>query len=150
MSEEVRRAHGHIGGLEERGYAMFLYRGWQRVGKGTYWDPETGKRIVMKDGGLLPAHRKETYLRLPEGYLLIPLLLVGFGLSVAVPYGIGVVVFVLMVVYHRMLSLLIGGCERLCMSALAYVPVRYKPLLSFFSGTAKRPKPREKGKRGNK
>jgi len=129
---------------------MVLYRGWQRVDKGTYWDPDTGKRIVMKDEGLLPANRKETYLRLPEGYLLIPLLLVGFGLSVALPYGIGVGLFVLMLVYHRMLSSLIGGCERLCINALAYIPVRYRPMLSFFTGTATRSKPRERGKRGNK
>lgn len=129
---------------------FFLYKGWQLVDRGTYWDPDTGKRIVMKEEGLLPAHRKQTYLKLPEGYLLIPLLLVGFGLSVAVPYGIGVGLFILMIVYHRILCVLLSGCERLCMNAMAYIPVRYRPMLSFFTGSAKRSRSRRRGAKGKR
>jgi hypothetical protein len=72
---------------------MFLYKGGQSVGKGTYWEPNTGKKIVLKDEGFLPGDRKETYFRFPESFFLIPVLLLGLGLSMAFPYGLGLLVF---------------------------------------------------------
>jgi hypothetical protein len=127
---------------------MFLYRGWQAVEKGTYWDPDTGKKIVMKDEGLLPANRKETYLKLPESYLLIPLFVVGLALSAALPFGIGVALFASMVVLHKILFHLVCRCEEVFGNGLAHMWVAYRPGFSFFTGKGRRPKPHTNRKTG--
>jgi hypothetical protein len=121
---------------------MFLYRGWQAVEKGTYWDPDTGKKIVMKDDGVLPANRKETFLKLPDSYLLIPLFLVGLALSAALPFGIGVALFASMVVLHKVLFQLVCRCEDVLGNGLAHIWVAYRPGYSFFTGKGKRQKSR--------
>lgn len=72
---------------------MFLYKGGQAVEKGMYWEPNKGVKIVLKEDGFLPANRKETYFKLPESYLLIPLILLGLAMSMAFPYGLGLAVF---------------------------------------------------------
>lgn len=123
---------------------MFLFKGWQQVGKGTYWEPNTGKRIVMKDNGFLPANRKESYFKLPESYLLIPVALLGFALSVALPYGIGLAILASLYILHKVLFSLTSQCERLLAEVLAGLSVRYKPTTSFFSGRSKKLKCRRR------
>ena len=71
---------------------MFLFKGGHKVAKGMYWDLEHDK-VILKEDGYLPGTDKETYFRLPESYLLIIVLLLGLALSMAFPYGMGVVVF---------------------------------------------------------
>ncbi len=73
---------------------MFLYKGGHTVKKGTYWESEKNERIVLKEGGTLPGTGKDFYFKLPESYLLIPLFLLGLGLSMAFPYGVGFVLFI--------------------------------------------------------
>jgi hypothetical protein len=76
---------------------MFLYKGGHSVKSGTYWDPETREKVVLKEAGKLPGTSKETYFKLPESYLLIPLFLIGLGLSMAFPYGVGFVAFIVLI-----------------------------------------------------
>ncbi|HMK60386.1 MAG TPA: hypothetical protein VK452_04475 [Dissulfurispiraceae bacterium] len=76
---------------------MFIYKGGRQVTKGTYWDPETRVKVVLKDSGLLPGTGRDTYFKLPESYLLIPLFLIGLGLSMAFPYGVGFVSFIVLI-----------------------------------------------------
>ncbi|HMK55196.1 MAG TPA: hypothetical protein VK448_01005 [Dissulfurispiraceae bacterium] len=76
---------------------MFIYKGGNQVTRGTYWDPETREKIVMKEEGLLPGTSRETYFKLPESYLLIPIFLIGLGLSMAFPYGVGFVCFIVLI-----------------------------------------------------
>ena len=76
---------------------MFLYKGGHAVKRGTYWDPETREKVVLKVDGTLPGTSKETYFKLPESYLLIPLFLLGLGLSMAFPYGVGFVAFIVLI-----------------------------------------------------
>jgi len=76
---------------------MFLYKGGHSAKSGTYWDPETRERVVLKEDGILPGTSKETYFKLPESYLLIPLFLLGLGLSMAFPYGVGFVAFIVLI-----------------------------------------------------
>jgi len=71
---------------------MFLFKGGHKVKRGTYWDLEHNK-IILKEDGWLPGTDRETYFRLPESYLLIIVFLLGLALSMALPYGMGVVVF---------------------------------------------------------
>ena len=83
---------------------MFLFRGGQAVAKGTYWEPEAGKKIVLKNEGFLPGDKSRGYFKLPVSYLLAPVLLLGLGLSMAFPYGIGVAIFALLYLLYRTLS----------------------------------------------
>jgi hypothetical protein len=75
---------------------MFLYKGGHSVKRGTYWDPETREKVILKEDGMLPGTSKETYFKLPESYLLIPLFMLGLGLSMAFPYGVGFVAFIVL------------------------------------------------------
>lgn len=74
---------------------MFIYKGGQAVQRGTYWDSENNSRVVLHDDGdSLPGVKGDVYFKLPESYLLIPVLLLGLALSTAFPYGIGFLSFV--------------------------------------------------------
>ena len=76
---------------------MFIYKGGHAVRKGTYWDPETKHKIILDEDGVLPGTSKETYFRFPESYLLIPLFVLGLGLSMAFPYGVGFAAFIVLI-----------------------------------------------------
>jgi|APFre7841882630_1041343.scaffolds.fasta_scaffold45815_2 hypothetical protein len=82
---------------------MFLFRGGQAVEKGTYWEPDAGKKIVLTDDGSLPGDKSRGYFKLPESYLLVPVLLLGLGLSMAFPYGIGAALCALLYVLYKTL-----------------------------------------------
>ncbi len=77
---------------------MFFYKGGQTVKKGTYWDSERRTKIVIDSEGTLPGSKRDIYFKLPESYLLIPLLLLGLFLSMALPYGMGVVAFIAIII----------------------------------------------------
>jgi len=72
---------------------MFIYKGTKRVEKGTYWDPERGRKVVLEHEDMLPGPMDALYYRLPQSYLLLGLLLVGLTFSVALPYGAGTLLF---------------------------------------------------------
>ncbi len=77
---------------------MFFYKGGQTVKKGVYWDSERNTKIVIDSEGVLPGNKGEIYFKLPESYLLIPMLLLGLFLSMALPYGMGVVAFIAIII----------------------------------------------------
>jgi len=77
---------------------MFYYKGGQTVKAGTYWDSEKNEKIVFEAEGCLPGTTKEIYFKLPESYLLIPILLLGLFLSMALPYGMGVLAFIVLII----------------------------------------------------
>lgn len=123
---------------------MFLYRGGQSVEEGTYWEPNTGKKVILEGKGFLPAG-KQWYYKLPESWLLIPLFLYGLALSMAFPYGVGVLIFGVICLVTKVLYSLGGAFGRLFGNAVAYIFVRYKPNVSFFTG-----KPKKKQRQGKK
>lgn len=116
---------------------MFLFRGGETVGKGTYWEPNTGKKVVLEDKGFLPVGRV-WYYKLPESYFLIPLSLYALILSMAFPYGIGLALFGIMFVLYRILFSLTTACEKFLGRAVSHLFVRYKLNESFFSGRPKK------------
>lgn len=116
---------------------MFLFKGGQTVEKGTYWEPNAGKKVVLEKKGFLPAG-KIWYYKLPESYLLIPLSLYGLILSMAFPYGVGLVLFGIMFILYRLLFSLTTICEKFLGNAVSYLFIRYKPNVSFFSGRPKK------------
>jgi len=127
---------------------MFLFKGGQAAEKGAYWKADTGKKIFLKDNGFLPGDGRERYFKLPESYLLIPLFLLALALSMAFPYGMGVVMFAVLYVLYKILFSLSVGIEKLLGNLLSTLWFRYKPNLSFFSGRPKKPKRRERKEKG--
>lgn len=124
---------------------MFLFKSGEVVEKGIYWEPNTNKKIVIEDKGYLPGkpgNKREWYFKLPESYLLIPIFLVALALSMAFPYGVGIVIFGILYGMFRVLYFLSYRCEKMVGNLFAHVWFRYKPNLSFFSGNKKKRKPR--------
>lgn len=116
---------------------MFFFRGGQAVEKGTYWEPDAGKKIVLKGDGFLPGDKSRGYFKLPKSYLLVPVLLLGLGLSMAFPYGIGVVIFGLLYVLTR-IALFMGVRMKGIFNGLFSAPmIRHQPNRSSFSGVTK-------------
>lgn len=70
---------------------MFIYKAGTTVGKGTYWNPDTKQRQVVEDEGCL--NGTGWFMRFPESWLLVPVVPMGLVLSVALPYGLGVMLF---------------------------------------------------------
>ena len=123
---------------------MYIFRGGQLVGEGIYWESEKNERVVMKADGFLPGVDNKVYFKLPDSYLLVPVLLLGLALSMIFPYGMGLVIFALVYLLHNILFSCVTVCEELFGGILAHITVAYNPHLSFFSGTSKKVKRRKK------
>lgn len=124
---------------------MFIYKGTKRVGKGTYWDPERGRKVVLEREDMLPGPMDALYYRLPHSYLLLGLLFVGLVFSVALPYGAGTLLF----------FGLLGACWivwRTATNGYAYFKelfaestfFGYSPLARFFTGRRRKIKKEHK------
>lgn len=114
---------------------MFLYKGGQSVGKGKYWEPNTGKKVILTENGFLPGNRKETYFKFPESYFLIPVLLLGLALSAAFPYGVGLVVFFCLIALSGALYAAGSASFRLLKEMLGKTATfGYAPTTSYMAG----------------
>lgn len=114
---------------------MFLYKGGQKVKKGTYWDPDSGKKIIMNEEGVLPADRKESFFRFPESYYLIPMILIGVALSAAFPYGVGLVIFVGLIALSGGLYYAASSCSKLFKEMLGRnATFGYAPTTAYMTG----------------
>jgi hypothetical protein len=114
---------------------MFIYRGGQTVAKGTYWEPDKGTKIVVDESGLLPGDRSETYFRFPESYLLIPILLVGLALSMALPYGAGFLLFFVLLALAGAGYAAGSACVRIMKEMLGRTAVfGYSPTTAYMTG----------------
>lgn len=119
---------------------MFLFKGGQMVEKGTYWEPNTREKIILDCDGFLPVNKEKVYYKIPDSYVLIPILLCGFALSVAFPYGIGVAIFGLLCVTHMALYSLSSKLQKLLGKLIANMLVEYRPQIAFFLGSERRRK----------
>ena len=119
---------------------MYIFRGGQLVEEGIYWESEKNERVVLKADGFLPGTDKKVYFKLPDIYLLAPVLLFGLVLSMIFPYGIGLAIFALLYLLHNILFSCVSVFEELFGGILAHITVAYKPHLSFFSGSSKKVK----------
>jgi hypothetical protein len=117
---------------------MYIYRGGEIVEEGTYIDSERHGKVVLKASGYLPGTDREVYFKIPESYLLIPVLFVGLLLSMIFPYGVGIVIFAAMFCLHNILFSFVSVCEELLKGALSHVTIGYRPTTSFFSGRSKK------------
>ena len=113
---------------------MYIYRGGQLVEQGVYWESEDRRTVRMRAEGFLPGTGNDVYFRLPESYLLIPVLLCGMVISVAFPFGIGVAMCTVAYMAHKVLYALITASEEVMGEAMAYLWVQYKPHIAYFTG----------------
>ncbi|HMK55199.1 MAG TPA: hypothetical protein VK448_01020 [Dissulfurispiraceae bacterium] len=114
---------------------MYIFRGGQIVGKGIYWESERDERVIMKASGYLPGLDNKVYFKVPDCYLMIPVLFVGLLLSMALPYGIGLAIFACMCLLHNILFSVCSVCEFLMLEIISHMSATYKPNLSFFAGS---------------
>jgi len=90
---------------------MFLYKGEQKVGKGTYWDLYTGHRVDVDHEAFLPGDRKTAYLRISP---IIMLLLAPFlGLLYYIFFPVATVLIACMLMVQKVLRSVWGGVRRL-------------------------------------
>jgi hypothetical protein len=123
---------------------MYIFRGGQLVEYGTYWESEKNERVVLKADGFLPGTDRKVYFKLPDCYLIVPVLLFGLALSIIFPYGMGLVIFALMYLLHNILFSFVSACEDIFGGILVHISVAYKPHFSFFSGSPRKVKRRKK------
>jgi hypothetical protein len=118
---------------------MFLYHGGEIVRKGLYWNPACGKRVVMKDSGVLPGDLG--YLRLPHSLMFLVLPAVGLVMSVALPFGMGFAFFVTLLVVAA-LAWAIGFTivTLLKLLAGAGASLGFAPTAAFLAGAKLKPK----------
>jgi len=123
---------------------MYIYRGGQLVEEGVYLDAGNHGRVVLKASGFLPGSGKDFFFKVPESYLLIPVFCLGLFLSMALPYGIGIVLFGALFLIHNSFYSLLSFCEQTLKELLPHIGPAYKPGSSFFSGRAKKIKSRHR------
>ncbi len=77
---------------------MFTYFGGRTVGKGTYWNLNSGERFDVSENDILPGTFEERYMRLPAGTVLLAGPLAGFAFAIVIPF---LVLFVTLLLLPR-------------------------------------------------
>jgi hypothetical protein len=65
---------------------MFLYKGGQQGGKGTYWNPADGTRVDIVEEDILPGDAKSVYVRVHPAVVLFTSPLSGVFYVAALPF----------------------------------------------------------------
>ena len=68
-----------------------MYKGGEIVGKGPYWSPMDGRRVMLREAGILPGEKTEGFFRISLPLLLLAAPLSGMMYVMFLPFlGIGV------------------------------------------------------------
>jgi hypothetical protein len=65
---------------------MLSYKSGYTVGKGTYWDLSTGKRIDVEEEAVLSGDASATYFRIPAGVMLLAGPVIGLFYVISLPF----------------------------------------------------------------
>jgi len=65
---------------------MLTYKGGQEVGKGTYWDLVSGRRVDVFSDAILAGTGKTTYLKMPSAVMLAVSPVIGLLYAVLMPF----------------------------------------------------------------
>jgi hypothetical protein len=65
---------------------MLSYKPGNRVGKGTYWDLTTGKRIDVEQEAVLSGGASSTYIRMSTGAMLVAGPIIGLLYVISLPF----------------------------------------------------------------
>jgi len=65
---------------------MLIYKGGHAVGKGTYWNFVSGRRVDVFSDAVLAGTGKTTYLKLPSAVMLVLSPAIGLLYAVLMPF----------------------------------------------------------------
>ncbi|MGE5174348.1 MAG: hypothetical protein ACM3MD_11040 [Betaproteobacteria bacterium] len=65
---------------------MLTYKGGHKVGKGTYWDLASGRRIDVISDAVLAGGGAATYVKMPSGVMLLSGPVIGLLYAVLMPF----------------------------------------------------------------
>jgi hypothetical protein len=119
---------------------MLKYNGGDRVGKGTYWNLNSGSRIDITDEGVLPGERKAAFYRMPAAVIVVTAPVLGLLYAVFLPF-IGIAMLVKLVAQK-----LGGGVIEAIQSSASF---GWRPSESYLSGRKKKEKKAEAPKEGD-
>jgi hypothetical protein len=71
---------------KKEGKTMKIYKAGNKVGKGTYWDLTSGKRIDVEEEAILSGGASSTYLRMSTGAMLVAGPVVGLLYVICLPF----------------------------------------------------------------
>lgn len=108
---------------------MLTYKGGHAVGKGTYWDLTSGRRIDVLSEAVLAGGGSATYVKMSSGVMLLSGPVVGLLYAVMVPFiGIATV----MVLTGRTV---LGGLYNLAAKSVSF---GWRPRNAYLAGKKKR------------
>jgi len=113
---------------------MLRAKGGENVGKGTYWDFQTGKRVHIDSEGILPGDEKTTYYRVHPAVLLAIGPVLGLIYAVFLPFiGIGMLV-------AAVSGKLLGGVAEGLWKGASF---SWRPTEAYLAGKKKRANPKK-------
>lgn len=65
---------------------MFIWKGEQEAGAGTYWDMSSGERITIEDQGTLPGDASTKYIKASSAMVLLLGPFVGLAFAIFLPF----------------------------------------------------------------
>ncbi len=65
---------------------MLTYKGGHKVGKGTYWDFASGRRVDVLSEAVLAGGGEATYIRMPSGVMLLSGPIIGLLYAISMPF----------------------------------------------------------------
>ncbi len=66
---------------------MLIWKGEQKAGPGTYWDIQTGERVVMEGQDILPGERSTRYIKAPSAVMLLFGPVLGLVYAIFLPFA---------------------------------------------------------------
>jgi VIT1/CCC1 family predicted Fe2+/Mn2+ transporter len=107
---------------------MFIFKGGYKVGKGTYWNLSSGRRIDVNDEAVLSGGSEATFLRLSSGIMLLVGPFLGLLYVLCLPF-IGLVTIMSLIVKK-----LVNGILGMIGKSLSF---GWRPKEAYLSGKKK-------------
>ncbi|HAM51942.1 MAG TPA: hypothetical protein DCP92_15110 [Nitrospiraceae bacterium] len=107
---------------------MLTYKGGQTVGKGTYWDLASGRRVDVTSEAVL-AGGTATYVRMSAGVMLLSGPLIGLLYTILMPF-IGIASLAALAARSGL-----GGLYNLAAKSVSF---GWRPINAYLSGRKKR------------
>ena len=94
---------------------MFIHRGGNTAGRGTYWNPCNGQRVRFDEAAELPGGQEVVYLRLHPFWAMVIAPVVGFMYIIFLPvFGVGTFFILCLVTLLGMLGSIALMSFRVC------------------------------------
>jgi hypothetical protein len=107
---------------------MQKHKGGHRTGSGTYWNLETGEKLVIEREGVLPGNEGTSYLRVPSAIML------PFGHVLGVLYVLALPIVPIVMMAAIMTSKFTASAFSLSVRSLSF---GWRPMASYLTGNKK-------------